>query len=235
MADNINTSEINDELDDLFEFDDVDLVEDGEIIEGEAEEVNDDDADSVEVGDDEVIQALEQEDAKIEAYEEQDENATPAPSMAAPKKEPKKSKRVPRGEITGDSVVSSASTDLLRLAGDDDRDEEERKSEIASIIDGIAAIKVKEKAANLFESLTKGRKVSGYTDKAVRALIGGECDGKKSLVDHYVASGYAKGTARSQARQMEQLLPALKMADLSGEKLTVNENSPLVQAIMNAA
>ncbi|WP_028449739.1 hypothetical protein [Chitinibacter tainanensis] len=104
----------------------------------------------------------------------------------------------------------------------------EGPTETAAIIDQLA-VKVKEKAKNLFAYLQDDVAISVYTKIALDKLVAtGECDSSviRSAME---AAGYKSGTINSQTGQIMQLFPAMKIAERSGRSgLRLLENSTIV-------
>lgn len=104
---------------------------------------------------------------------------------------------------------------------------------LKAVVDGMP-IKVREKAVNLVEHVTKGKALSVYTQVAVDML---KTEGKlsaKKLVEHLQVvskknggAGYSIGTARSQAQQQMTLLQGFGIAAKTGTELVPSASSPL--------
>jgi hypothetical protein len=89
--------------------------------------------------------------------------------------------------------------------------------------------KVGEKLINTFKWLNGSVKLSRYTKDALTLLVEKGEATTKVLETFYVDGHLGLSTARSQAGQMRKLLPLLNIAHLVGDKLTINEESTLVQ------
>lgn len=132
--------------------------------------------------------------AELEAQNAPPPADEPEPTEAATQT---KAPRTPKAPVVVREFVSVAAIDAPTLK---------------SNLDGINAKKVQEKAQNLIQAIESGKKLSGYTKKAVEVLV---ADGKitsKSLVDAYLGSGLKDGTARAQAQQMTALFKAVGLA-----------------------
>lgn len=103
---------------------------------------------------------------------------------------------------------------------------------LANVVDGLAK-KVKEKAINVFLAVSGQANLSVYTQVALKLLKDkGEFSGTE-LKDRYLSRPYSPGTASAQSSQMMQLLPALHIATREGNKLVLNEDSPLFDLLIN--
>ena len=92
-----------------------------------------------------------------------------------------------------------------------------------SVIDGIAAVKVREKAANFLAAIHGKANMSVFSKIALDHLLSKGFLSAQALVTKYQTdstsrnmTGYSIGTARSQAQQMMGLFRALMMIDASG-------------------
>lgn len=102
--------------------------------------------------------------------------------------------------------------------------------------------KVQEKFENLLVSVHQGKAPSTYVMDCFRALdAAGEITSSDMVAALKATSTkngsrtYAEGTARSQVGQIMALFPALKIAVRNGNKLTVNPDSLLVEALRQLA
>jgi hypothetical protein len=102
-----------------------------------------------------------------------------------------------------------------------------------------AQVKVAEKFDNLLLAVAAGKAPSKFTMDCFRALKASGSITSKELVAALEATpmktngskGYNGGTARSQAGQMMSLFPALKIATREGQKITLNPDSTLADAL----
>lgn len=85
-------------------------------------------------------------------------------------------------------------------------------SALKTALDGIAAKKVAEKANNVIQAITTGKKLSGFTQLAVKMLTEQGHVTSKDLVEAYQKDGKTQGTARAQAQQQTALFKALGIA-----------------------
>jgi len=196
------------------------------------------------------VAAVEMEEANAEAYADQEAAETPAEVEAAPAEKPAKEKKPPRET----SMATSKKSDVIRerlgdnLAGtlvlemaDAELSKTKLKNQqdkILDMIDGLAK-KVGEKAVNLIAHLNGSAKLSAYSEIALKFLNASpEGIVAADLIAHYQdqkANGvksYSVGTARSQGHQMFQLLPALKIAEMTGKTMTVNPDSLIAAVII---
>lgn len=204
------------------EFTDADLAEVDALL---------DDAVIEDVGDaelDAVAREIDSEESKAEAYAEMEGESEPVPEMAAETTPTKRSRAT--FEKASDNIFhrlgDKADDFTVLVKKDADRDVSERREEVVELVDGLAK-KVREKAVNLFDGAANGRKLSNYTRIALRELLERE---EMSVMDlkRVYGADYSPGTSNSQAHQIMQLLPALKIARKDGKSLKVNEDSVLV-------
>lgn len=151
--------------------------------------------------------------------------------------EPEEDTKKPKKKSSGKSTKSAKKDDTPaaparafgEVAGITD-------AQVKSIVDGINAKKVVEKAQNLISSIETGKKLSGYTKIAVEHLIDkGEMSGK-SLVEEFQAKGLSLGTARAQSQQMTALFKAFGLASESTPRgALVLQKSPLVDELVKLA
>ncbi|CCG43224.1 hypothetical protein [Magnetospirillum molischianum] len=153
----------------------------------------------------------------------------PAPSeetktAKAPKEPREKKERAPR--LTLESLPADA---FVLTLSDAEVDLEENKATV--IARKPTAVKVAEKFENTLLSIAAGKLPSVYTVQTMKLLRkqGGTATSKQIVED--LMSRYGDGTARAQGSQMMQLLPALKIAERSGNSLTLNAESTLAMAI----
>ena len=110
-------------------------------------------------------------------------------------------------------------------------------AELKANLDALNAKKVIEKAQNVIEAVTRGKKLSRYTLDAASAL---KRDGKitgKSLVDEFVAKGLGIGTARAQAQQMTALFKAfgIVLPDPTTKELVISDTGLVDELVKLAA
>ncbi|MBP2498366.1 hypothetical protein ABID82_005052 [Methylobacterium sp. PvP062] len=163
-------------------------------------------------------------------------DVTPAtPAAAKPKKAAGPAKtRTPR--ISVDALPVDAFV-LTTLVPDD------LEANKAAVIRACPAQKkVQEKFENLLVSIHQGKAPSTYVMDCFRALdAAGEITSSdmvavlKATSTKNGSKTYAEGTARSQVGQIMSLFPALKIATRAGNKLTVNPDSLLVEALRTLA
>jgi hypothetical protein len=198
--------------------------------------------------DEETADAIEAEmqlqEAREEVYASQEgdttnlEAAETAPAAAAPAKTRKAAgaakPRTPRVSIDALPV------DAFVLTSHVPEDLEANK---AAVIRACPAQKkVQEKFENLLVSIHQGKAPSTYVMDCFRTLdAAGEITSSdmvaalKATSTKNGSKTYAEGTARSQVGQIMALFPALKIAVRNGNKLTVNPNSFLVEALRTLA
>lgn len=165
-------------------------------------------------------------------YEEQP--ADKVTSIEAAKKA--KAERTPR--LTGDKpseILTNAfnkDATLLKAAmtltvGEDS---DEAVQTALKDMDGLAK-KVADKGVNLVRFRNHKDKVQVYTRLGLEFLMQKGEASSKELTEHLQASGYTIGTARSQANQLMQLFPVLKVAEKVGKSIKLRADSMLVKCI----
>lgn len=175
----------------------------------------------VETADEEIV-AEATEDAPVE-LEEADEEAVLAAlgseeDAAAPKKRSKKASEpktvVPTREFC--DVADHLDPTSLKTT-----------------LDGITAKKVSEKAQNLVQAITSGKKLSNFTQLAVKTMIDAGQITSKDLIAAYEKDGKSIGTARAQAQQMMALFKAFQIAAPSATdaKVLVPNDNGLVKEL----
>jgi len=161
--------------------------------------------------------------------------AAPAAAAAKPKKAAGPAKtRTPR--ISIDSLPADAFVLTTNIPDD-------LEANKAAVIRACPAQKkVQEKFENLLVSIHQGKAPSTYVMDCFRALdAAGEITSSdmvaalKATSTKNGSKTYAEGTARSQVGQIMALFPALKIAVRAGNKLTVNPDSLLVEALRTLA
>jgi hypothetical protein len=128
--------------------------------------------------------------------------------------------------MTGKPMLLTT-TDVKDYTDDADKFATKVESSLADFDN--APKKVGEKLINTFKWLNGSVKLSRYTKDALTLLIEKGEATTKVLETFYVDGHLGLSTARSQAGQMRKLLPLLNIASLVGDKLTINEESTLVQ------
>lgn len=167
------------------------------------------------------VQATEDVDVSLEA---QDEDAIIAELEATPATASKASRKKAGPKTPAAPVVTRQFCDVADHLDD---------ASLKTALDGINAKKVTEKATNVVQAITTGKKLSGFTKLAVKTLV---TDGRvsgKSLVAAYQADGKSLGTARAQAQQMTALFKALGIAqpDPANPRDLVPANNGLVREL----
>lgn len=192
------------------------------------------------------VNAIEAEEARAEIYEAADvggdvdtETPAPAPIEAKPVKvaKAKKAKKEKIAAAPRVNVNDLAPEAFVLTLADADAD-------LAANKDAVLARrptqkKVAEKFDNLLVSIAGGRAPSKFTMDCFRVLhtkgsatsaefvAALEATAKK----HDTSGTYNIGTARSQAGQMMSLFPALKIATREGNKITLNADSVIADAL----
>lgn len=101
---------------------------------------------------------------------------------------------------------------------------------------GCNAKKVREKADNLIAAIEHGKKLSGYTKIAVKALAADGRFSGKSMVERFQAEGLSIGTSRAQAQQMTALFRLVgAVAPEAGSKDLVVQDNALIQELVPLA
>lgn len=177
------------------------------------------------------VRELEIAEAKAEAYAEQEskpgedmntelpepEVVSTTAEVAAAAKEEKRKRESSEGKKKSEIITShlgAESAGFFALEVDDAELDtaglKEREKATLEIIDALPK-KVGEKATNLFNYLKTGEHLSVYTKIAFDLLLEKGTFTSEALRDKMLAEGYTQGTSSSQAQQMMQLLPALKV------------------------
>lgn len=86
-------------------------------------------------------------------------------------------------------------------------------AQLKTALDGINAKKVAEKATNVVQAITSGKKLSGFTKVGVQTLLAKGRITSKDLIEAFQADGKSVGTARAQGQQMTALFKALGIAN----------------------
>lgn len=103
----------------------------------------------------------------------------------------------------------------------------EREKVTLEVIDALPK-KVGEKATNLFNYLKTGEHLSVYTKIAFDLLLEKTTFTSEDLRNKMIAEGYTTGTSNSQAQQMMQLLPTLKVGVRVKNLMTRNPDSMIL-------
>ena len=103
----------------------------------------------------------------------------------------------------------------------------EREKVTLEVIDALPK-KVGEKATNLFNYLKTGEHLSVYTKIAFDLLLEKTTFTSEDLRNKMLAEGYTTGTSNSQAQQMMQLLPTLKVGVRVKNLMTRNPDSMIL-------
>ena len=103
----------------------------------------------------------------------------------------------------------------------------EREKATLEVIDTLPK-KVGEKATNLFNYLKTGEHLSVYTKIAFDLLLEKTTFTSEDLRNKMLAEGYTTGTSNSQAQQMMQLLPTLKVGVRVKNLMTRNPDSMIL-------
>lgn len=198
------------------------------------------------VGD--ALRELEIQEAKAEAYAEQESapgedlnTELPEPEVVATTAEvvakeekPKRKRESSEGKKKSEIITShlgAESAGFFVLEMDDAELDanalREREKATLEMIDALPK-KVGEKATNLFGFLKTGEHLSIYTKIALNLLLEKGTFTSEALRDKMLAEGYTQGTSSSQAQQMMQLLPALKIGVRVKNIMTKNPDSTIL-------
>lgn len=107
------------------------------------------------------------------------------------------------------------------------------KTSVKDLIDGIKAVKIKDKAFDLVRYLAKGGNLSKYTCLGLRELEKGSCI-KASAFAYALENGiygthYSEGTARAQSQQINSLFKTFRII---GEDSMAIDDSPVLKTIL---
>lgn len=161
------------------------------------------------------------EDAILAELEAEEDNAAPAPKTKSSKTKTPKQPKAPAAPTRAFCDVADHMDDAALKAA----------------LDSINAKKVHEKAQNMVQAITTGKKLSGFTQLAVKKLLADGRISGKSLVEAYQADGKSLGTARAQSQQMTALFKALGIAqpDPSNPRELVPASNGLVRELEQLA
>jgi len=177
--------------------------------------------DTADISEDEILAELEAADTSVEdtteqtevevqatedvdvSLEEQDEDAILAEIEATEDTKPSKKRASKKAASPAAPLVTRQFCDVADHMDD---------AALKSALDSINAKKVQEKATNVVQAITSGKKLSGFTKLAVKTLLSNGRINAKTLVEAYQADGKSLGTARAQAQQMTALFKALGIA-----------------------
>lgn len=216
----------------LEALDDLDLGGDEEVVEELVEVTDPSDMDEEE------LQELELAVERTEAYNAQE--STPIASeeeQEAIKAKSAKKKRASSGTKSSTPrtprELSAVPAEFFVLTGDDpamdDATKEEHKVETMSL--KPTQVKVAEKFENLFTSLSAGKAPSVYIMSAFKLLLEKGTMTSADLVGAYKLAGLGEGTARSQSGQIMNLFAAVKIADRTGQTLTLRADSNIAERL----
>lgn len=109
-----------------------------------------------------------------------------------------------------------------------------KKVSVKELIDGIKAVKIKDKAFDLVRYLKMGGNLSKYTKIGLRELETGGCV-KASALAYSMEHGthgvhYSEGTARAQSQQINSLFKTFGIIDSSNMEI---KDSPVLSAILS--
>lgn len=168
-----------------------------------------------------VVEAVEEIDVSLE---EQDEDAILAALEADKDTAATPKKRAAKPKDTAATTPTRAFCDVADHLDD---------ASLKAALDSINAKKVAEKAQNVVQAITSGKKLSGFTQLAVKTLVSAGRVSGKTLVEAYQADGKSLGTARAQAQQMTALFKALGIAqpDPANPRELVPANNGLVREL----
>lgn len=108
---------------------------------------------------------------------------------------------------------------------------------LKNALDGINAKKVSEKATNVVQAITAGKKLSGFTALAVKTLSAKGRVTAKDFVEAFQADGKSLGTARAQGQQMTALFKSLGIVtpDPSAPRELVMADNGLTRELVKMA
>ncbi len=172
-------------------------------------------------------EAYEAQESKIGAPET-DAATAAATSSVAPKRSAsgaKTSKVKAAGSVPTPRDLSAVAEEFFQLTQSD------AANKAAVIADRPLQKKIAEKFDQLFLTLSVGKRPSTYVEAAFRLLNTTKEMTSTELVAAYKASGLNDGTARSQAGQIMVLFNTVKIADRTGQKLTLRTDSVIAQRL----
>lgn len=176
--------------------------------------------------------------AKNELYEEQKSASVattelPKPTAATQPKVKGQRKAAAGGVTRTPRDISKVADEFFVLSGDPATMSEEdlKSAREATMKLQPAQVKVAEKFDNLFTALSVGKEPSVYVMVAFKQLEAKGSMTSADLVGAYKASGLGEGTARSQSGQIMNLFATVKIADRSGQTLTLRSDSKIAERL----
>lgn len=223
VVDDGEQSEITDQSEtaDQSEIEDLNIVADSNVETPTSEELN-------------LIEATIE---KEKIYEEQPVTTPIEVSevTAASTDDDKKKIKSPSKRKGGRSVRSLASVpaEFFVLEEDPAKLDQSRLDAIKDEVINLRPLQTKigEKFDNLFISLAAGREPSRYTKMAFTYLLEKGEATNSDVVKMYQAAGLREGTARSQTGQMMTLFSCCKIANRSGQTLTLLPNNTITNRL----
>lgn len=147
-----------------------------------------------------------------------------------PKRQRVSSEGKKKSEIIGTTLGANSHEYFVLEADDAELDEaglKEHERKVLEVVDALPK-KVGEKATNIFSFLKTGDGLSIFTRIALNILIEKGTFTSEDLRNKMLAEGYSQGTSNSQAQQMMQLLPALKIGVRVKNLMTKNPDSVIL-------
>ncbi|SOC90078.1 hypothetical protein SAMN05216358_0097 [Rhizobium sp. AN5] len=176
--------------------------------------------------------------AKNEIYEEQKSSSVtttelPAPTAAVRPKAKGERKAASSGVTRTPRDISKVADEFFVLSGDPSTmsDEDLKTARETTMKLLPAQVKVAEKFDNLFTALSVGKEPSVYVMVAFKLLDSKGSMTSADVVGAYKASGLGEGTARSQSGQIMNLFATVKIADRSGQTLTLRSDSKIAERL----
>lgn len=172
------------------------------------------------------------------------ETATPSPAIdldpaktpsPAPKEKKTRATKAAAPKVERDlAALPREAFVLLTSQNDDDHfDLDANKTAVLAL--RPTQKKVADKFDNLFVAVNAGRDPSVYVTACLKTLVAKGTVTTNDLVTALTESKYTIGTARSQAGQVMALFATLKIGMRSGQTLTLNPDSLLVEKLTKTA
>ena len=166
--------------------------------------------------------------SKAESAKKSEVDVTPAlAAISGKEKKEKEYKGEKRGghETLGAFAARVFMQDIELKSGE--------KTSVKDLIDGIKAVKIKDKAFDLVRYIARGGNLSKYTCLGLRELKKGSCV-KASAFAYALENGiyglhYSEGTARAQSQQINSLFKTFRII---GEDSMAIDDSPVLKAIL---
>lgn len=162
-------------------------------------------------------------------------NLDPAPAPSPAEKKPRAPKAAGAPKVERDLAALPRETFVLLTSQNDDDHFDLDTNKTAVLALRPTQKKIADKFDNLFAAVNAGRDPSVYVTACLKTLVAKGTVTTNDLVTALTESKYTIGTARSQAGQVMTLFATLKIGTRSGQTLTLNPDSLLVEKLTKTA